>query len=249
MKARVRLATLSLGLLLLAGAIATVSATANWTEQCNGPAPDWFREDIAEDGQGLHHQTTDVQALFFSVFTDNDDLHVRSWVWQHNCALGVTMLSPTPTPTVIPNPSPTESVTRTSSVKITRTSTVEHTSTPVVTASPTPTVMPTPITTPTAIAISTAIPTVTPTVTAIPTTATTPISIPTVLPTVIPTATPEASSTPTPSPTPTPATTPLATPTGQGEHITLRAMFKQNSQNKWCVTEMRTGQLTLLLQR
>ena len=122
MKIRIRLATLSLGFLLLAGATTAAAspATSYWTEQCNNSAPEWFREDIAEDGQGLHHQTTDVQDLFFSVFTDNDDLHVRSWAWQHNCALGVTMLPPTPPATVISNPSPTEPVTRAPSVKRTR---------------------------------------------------------------------------------------------------------------------------------
>ena len=136
MKIRIRLATLSLGFLLLAGATTTAASpvTSYWNEQCNNPAPEWFRDDIAEDGQGLHHQTTDVQALFFSVFTDDDDLHVRSWAWQHNCALGVTMLPPTPPATVTSNPSPTEPVTRAPSAKRTRTSTVKRSSTPVVTA-------------------------------------------------------------------------------------------------------------------
>ena len=54
-------------------------------DDCNRPAPDDFRSDVAWDGMGLHHQSQDVQDLFSSVWGTDDDLHVRTWAWQHNC--------------------------------------------------------------------------------------------------------------------------------------------------------------------
>lgn len=71
----------------LAVALAAIALSAGLVtaDDCNRPAPDDFRSDVAWDGQGLHHQSQDVQDLFSSVWGTDDDLHVRTWAWQHNC--------------------------------------------------------------------------------------------------------------------------------------------------------------------
>ena len=40
---------------------------------------------MAWDGAGLHHQPLAVQSLFANIWGTADDLHVRTWAWQHNC--------------------------------------------------------------------------------------------------------------------------------------------------------------------
>ena len=77
---RIVTAGLAAALAVIALSVGLVSA-----DDCNRPAPDDFRSDVAWDGQGLHHQSQDVQHLFSSVWGTDDDLHVRTWAWQHNC--------------------------------------------------------------------------------------------------------------------------------------------------------------------
>ena len=71
----------------LAAALAAIALSVGLVtaDDCNRPAPDDFRSDVAWDGQGLHHQSQDVQDLFSGVWGTDDDLHVRTWAWQHNC--------------------------------------------------------------------------------------------------------------------------------------------------------------------
>ena len=71
---------------LAAALVASVLSVGLVTaDDCNQPAPDDFRSDVAWDGTGLHHQPQDVQDLFSSVWGTDDDLHVRTWAWQHDC--------------------------------------------------------------------------------------------------------------------------------------------------------------------
>ncbi|MCY3958272.1 MAG: hypothetical protein OXG65_08260 [Chloroflexi bacterium] len=71
----------------LAAALAAIALSVSLVtaDDCNQPAPADFRSDVAWDGAGLHHQSQDVQDLFSSVWGTEDDLHVRTWAWQHNC--------------------------------------------------------------------------------------------------------------------------------------------------------------------
>lgn len=71
----------------LAAALAAITLSVGLVtgDDCNRSAPDDFRSDVAWDGQGLHHQSQDVQDLFSSVWGTDDDLHVRTWAWQHDC--------------------------------------------------------------------------------------------------------------------------------------------------------------------
>ena len=80
---RVLVATILVGLLLTPRVL-----VAN---DCGVPAPDWFRSDVAVDGQGLHHQSREIQALFWLVWGSPTDpaRHVVQWAWEHNCELGV----------------------------------------------------------------------------------------------------------------------------------------------------------------
>ena len=77
-----RIVAAGLAVALAAIALSVGLATA---DDCNRPAPDDFRSDVAWDGMGLHHQSQDVQDLFSSVWGTDDDLHVRTWAWQHDC--------------------------------------------------------------------------------------------------------------------------------------------------------------------
>ena len=76
--------TIAVGLAAAVAAI-TLSFSLVAADDCNQPAPDDFRSDVAWDGTGLHHQSQDVQNLFSRVWGIDDDLHVRTWAWQHNC--------------------------------------------------------------------------------------------------------------------------------------------------------------------
>ncbi len=76
--------TIAVGLAAALTAIA-LSVGLVTADDCNQPAPDDFRSDVAWDGTGLHHQPQDVQDLFSRVWGTDDDLHVRTWAWQHNC--------------------------------------------------------------------------------------------------------------------------------------------------------------------
>ncbi len=76
--------TIAVGLAVALTAIA-LSVGLVTADDCNQPAPDDFRSDVAWDGTGLHHQPQDVQDLFSRVWGTDDDLHVRTWAWQHNC--------------------------------------------------------------------------------------------------------------------------------------------------------------------
>ena len=71
--------------LVLALLAALASASLVSADDCNRQAPDGFRSDVAWDGQGLQHQSPAVQALFAKIWGTDDDLHVRTWAWQHNC--------------------------------------------------------------------------------------------------------------------------------------------------------------------
>ena len=66
---------------------------------CNDKAPSWWTHHTATDGRSLHGESQAIKDLFVRTWGTANDIHIKTWAYQHSGCPAPVIVEQTPEPT------------------------------------------------------------------------------------------------------------------------------------------------------